>query len=169
MRKLLPVALVAALIPASAVAQKPVRIRVAKQAALQYWGRVPCNGAYSVTVGPLEPAVNAQASYFANLDGTVTDCRIVMARSQFGFGLRADPAFFCTVFVHEVGHLLQQRFHPGYVASGVEDNTHSPDPGNLMYPFYLGGAQVPPACERGGNDRSRAGRLPGRLFDRAGA
>lgn len=101
----------------------------AQDIARRQWGVDPCNGQVAISWGTDEPTINAR-SYWANPRSAYdapqlnVQCRIVL-NTQLGF----DWAKFCTVVVHEYGHLAG---HP-HVADG-------PD---VMSPLY----RAPlPAC-----------------------
>jgi hypothetical protein len=96
--------------------------QLAIQIAKQTWGVDPCAGQVTVTWGALGADVNAQSSWTnpqsaydaPQLNG---DCSVT-----FNPSADFDWAKFCTVMVHEYGHL-----------SG---KPHSPDPNDVMNAYY---------------------------------
>jgi hypothetical protein len=102
---------------------------VAQDLARRTWGMDPCGGVIDVSWGVDDPSINAR-SYWANPQSAYdapalnVQCRIV-----FNTLLSFDWPKFCTVLVHEYGHLAG---HP-----------HSADGPDVMSPIY----RAPlPAC-----------------------
>lgn len=97
-------------------------LSVAQEIARRTWGADPCDGAVSVVWGPDDPAVNARSTWtnptavygYAEANA---DCRIV-------FNEALDPSWgkFCTILVHEYGHLAGWQ--------------HSVDGPDVMSPLY---------------------------------
>jgi hypothetical protein len=101
----------------------------AQSIAVQQWGATPCGGAIDISWGQDDPTINAR-SYWANPRSAYdnpdlnTGCRIV-----FNVSMTFTWEKFCTVLVHEYGHL-----------SGKPHVADGPD---LMSPIY----RAPlPAC-----------------------
>ena len=101
----------------------------ARQVAIAHWGRAPCSGTVQITWEPQNPLINARARW-SNPVGAYdapelnVDCLIVFNPDQ----LWTWPKF-CTVMVHEFGHLAG---HP-----------HAEDGPDVMSPIY----RAPlPAC-----------------------
>jgi hypothetical protein len=94
----------------------------AQDLARRQWGGDPCGGQVEIAWDSDDPAINAR-SYWANPRSAYDDpqlnvqCRIVL-NSQLSF----DWPKFCTVLVHEYGHLAG---HP-----------HSADGPDVMSPIY---------------------------------
>jgi hypothetical protein len=101
----------------------------AQNIAVANWGAAPCGGSVDVSWGQDDPTINAR-SYWANPKSAYdnpelnTQCRIV-----FNVSMTFTWEKFCTVLVHEYGHL-----------SGKPHTADGPD---LMSPIY----RAPlPAC-----------------------
>lgn len=91
--------------------------------AVKYWNTSPCNGAVSVSWAQLDPSINAASTWwnpvaaYGNASAN-TQCKITLNQSQ-----AFDWPMFCTVMVHEIGHLVGQQ--------------HSTDSTSVMYPVYV--------------------------------
>ncbi len=91
--------------------------------ATRYWGVSPCGGVVAVSWAPLDPSINGNstwwnpASAYGNA-GANAQCAITLNQSQ-----AFDWPMFCTVMVHEIGHLVGQQ--------------HSTDATSVMYPVYV--------------------------------
>ena len=108
--------------PAADYAPGSPAAQTAADIAAAYWGQAPCSGQVEVAWSALDGDVNASSSW-ENPVGPYDDpaensaCRIVFnATSDW------DWPKFCTVLVHEYGHLTG---HP-----------HSDDRSDVMYPYY---------------------------------
>lgn len=94
----------------------------ARQVAVAHWGVDPCGGQVALSWGVDDPGVNARASWsnaispYANA-GQNGQCAVVFNRGQ-----AFDWPKFCTIVVHEYGHL-----------SGEIHSTDGPD---VMSPVY---------------------------------
>ena len=103
-----------------AVGSQPMQ--TAQAIAKQHWGVDPCGGQVAISWVPLAPNINATSTWTnpkssydnPDLNG---DCKI-----EFNTGMDFDWAKFCTVVVHEYGHL-----------SG---KPHSPDEHDVMSAYY---------------------------------
>ena len=84
--------------------------------ALRYWGKTPCSGQVAASWDSLDRDLNALASWAthpgASAD-TFTNCSV-----RFNADVEWDYATYCTVAIHEVGHLLGHE--------------HSNEDGNVM-------------------------------------
>ena len=95
----------------------------AQLVAAAYWNANPCHGQIALTWAALDPSINATSSwvnpiaYGAPLQNT--DCSIT-----FNSAIDWDWTRFCSVLVHEYGHL--------------DGLPHSADPTDVMYPIYQG-------------------------------
>jgi hypothetical protein len=110
-------------VPASArYAVGSAGMLTAQSIAVANWGGTPCGGAIDVSWGPDDPTINAR-SYWANPNSAYdnpdlnTQCRVV-----FNVSMTFTWEKFCTVLVHEYGHL-----------SGKPHTADGPD---LMSPIY---------------------------------
>jgi Matrixin len=124
-RKALYGAAVALLVPA-APARAEERFRQGRPAferaeaiARAAWGALPCDGDLRVRWAPLERDTNAVSTWTEWEDGGRSfDCRVT-------FNERDEWSFtrFCSILVHEYGHLHGRR--------------HSDDPDSVMYARYV--------------------------------
>jgi hypothetical protein len=91
--------------------------------AVKYWGTSPCAGVVSVSWAPLDPSINASSNWW----NPVTAYGNASQNSRCAITLNQNQAFdwpmFCTVMVHEIGHLVGQQ--------------HVTDQSSVMYPIYL--------------------------------
>ena len=92
------------------------RIRVAKRIAARVMDD-PCRGEVRTIRAKLPPDVNAR-SLWAGDESPFRDCVIVFPSDR-----HHAWAKFCSVMIHEYGHLAGRA--------------HSPDPGSVMYPHYV--------------------------------
>ena len=108
--------------PATEFAVGSQPFQTAQAIAKAHWGVDACAGQVTITWVPLAPNINATSTWSnpkssydnPDLNG---DCKI-----EFNTGMDFDWPKFCTVMVHEYGHL-----------SG---KPHSPDPHDVMSAFY---------------------------------
>lgn len=91
--------------------------------AVKYWNTSPCGGVVSVSWAPLDPSINAASTWwnpvaaYGNASAN-SQCKITLNQVQ-----DFDWPMFCTVMVHEIGHLVGQQ--------------HSTDQTSVMYPVYV--------------------------------
>ena len=112
--------------PASAIVLAPgdPQFDRARQVAQQTWNQIPCNGQITYRWVDDDPEVNA-TSHWTTSSPYNTNCSI-----DFNRNARWSNAKFCTVFAHEIGHLL--------------GHDHAEDAHDLMHWEYT----TPlPACE----------------------
>ncbi len=94
----------------------------AETIAVKHWGAVPCGGSVSVSWAVLDPTVNASSDWwnpvaaYGNAPANA-QCKITLNEVQ-----AFDWPMFCTVMVHEIGHLVGQQ--------------HTTDKTSVMYPIY---------------------------------
>jgi hypothetical protein len=94
----------------------------AQDLARRTWGTDPCGGVVDVSWGTDDPSINAR-SYWANPQSAYDAPELnVQCRIVFNALLSFDWPKFCTVLVHEYGHLAG---HP-----------HSADGPDVMSPIY---------------------------------
>jgi hypothetical protein len=135
----LALALSAALLPAAAQADDtPASARygpgtageaTAWQIARDAWGVEACGGAVTVGWGVLDPMVNARSDWKNATDAFANPKANVQCTITFNSTLSFTWEEYCTVMVHEYGHLVGQR--------------HSEDEHSVMYPSYV---EAFPAC-----------------------
>ncbi len=125
---MVPVALLAAgaeaeLPPASSrYALGSTGMVVAHDIALRHWGGEACGGRVEVVWGTDEPSINAR-SYWANPRSAYDHPQLnVQCRVVFNTALGFSWEKFCTVYVHEYGHLMGRP--------------HVEDGGDVMSPIY---------------------------------
>jgi hypothetical protein len=116
--------------PATRFAVGSPGMQIALGIAQANWGTQACNGQVSIEWGTDEPNINAR-SYWANpLSSYDNPAQNVQCRIVFNSTMTFSWPKFCTVFVHEYGHLTG---HP-----------HTVDGADVMSPIYRA---PPPACE----------------------
>jgi hypothetical protein len=96
----------------------------AESIAVAYWGVNPCGGTIDVSWGELDPSLNALSQWWNPTSlydnpSENSNCSITFNEAQTW-----DWPMFCTIMVHEYGHL-----------SGHQ---HVNDPTNVMNPVYVG-------------------------------
>jgi hypothetical protein len=103
----------------------------ARAIAVAHWGVNPCKGDVTISWAKLDPQTNATSTWVNPFQdyGDAKDNSLC----SVAFNVRQDWDWpkFCSVFVHEFGHLA--------------GNPHSDDPNDVMYAYYTG-TNVP-ACE----------------------
>jgi matrixin len=95
----------------------------ARDVARAAWGAEPCDGQATIAWLDQDPQLNATAIW-DNPIGDYADALLNQdCQIRFNPGVAFDWPRYCSVMVHEYGHLLG---HP-----------HSPDPADVMYRLYL--------------------------------
>jgi Matrixin len=109
--------------PAQQFAVGGVAMTVARQIANGYWGYDPCGGQVAISWASLDPSINATSTWWNPTDAYADPQQNNNCQVQFNTNQAFDWQMFCTVFVHEFGHLTG---HP-----------HVNDQNNVMYPIYV--------------------------------
>ncbi len=93
--------------------------------ALQYWNASysPCNQDVTITWWPLDPSINADTTWTNPVSAYGAPWANYHCITVFNYNINFDWPMYCTVMVHEIGHLY-----------GFQ---HSPDPNNVMYYAYV--------------------------------
>jgi hypothetical protein len=124
-------ALMASIADANGIATSPAQqfavagaaMGVARQIADAYWGYDPCGGQVAISWASLDPSINATSTWWNPSDAYADPQENNNCQVQFNANQSFDWQMFCTVFVHEFGHLTG---HP-----------HVQDQNNVMYPVYV--------------------------------
>ncbi len=108
---------------ASAFPVNSAAMAKAELIAVEYWNTTPCSGQVSVSWGSLDPTINASSNWWNPTEAygnaaANSQCSIVFNQYQ-----KFDWPMFCSVMVHEIGHL-----------TGHE---HVADKTSVMYPVYI--------------------------------
>ena len=106
-------------------------MRQARQIAVQHWGMNPCNGEVAITWSKLAADENATSTWVNPFHDYGDPKGNSLCSVAFNISQDWDWPKFCTVFVHEFGHLA--------------GNPHSDDPNDVMFAYYTG--KNVPACE----------------------
>lgn len=101
------------------------------QIAVQRWGTAPCQGQVALSWTPMQAGTNATSSWSNPVSAYGAADQNVSCRMTFSSTAPFDWHKFCTVVVHEVGHLVG---HP-----------HSDRPDDIMAEYY---SATEPTCAR---------------------
>ena len=104
--------------------------QTAQQIAIEHWGMNPCNGDVDLSWGKLPGEENAVSTWVNQYQDYGDPAHNTLCEVTFNTKQDWDWPKFCTVFVHEFGHLA--------------GNAHSEDPDDVMFAYY-DGVNVP-AC-----------------------
>jgi hypothetical protein len=94
----------------------------AEAIAQAYWASTPCGGSVTIQWADLDPTTNAQSTWSNPTSSYGDAAENFDCTVQFNRRVDFDWPMFCTVLVHEFGHLTG---HP-----------HSSDPNDVMSPYY---------------------------------
>src|SRR4051794_21374937 len=108
--------------PEGVFAMDSAAATAARQISAAHWGTDPCNGQVALEWVSLDDTVNAQSSWTNPTSaydnpGQNGDCKV-----QFNATAEFDWPKFCTVMVHELGHLVGKP--------------HAADPRDVMAAYY---------------------------------
>jgi hypothetical protein len=109
--------------PAQQFAVGGAAMNVARQIADAYWGYDPCGSQVAISWASLDPSINATSTWWNPTDAYADPQQNNNCQVEFNTNQQFDWQMFCTVFVHEFGHLTG---HP-----------HVSDQSNVMYPIYV--------------------------------
>ena len=103
-------------------ADSPAMVK-AELIAVEYWNVSPCGGQVGVSWAQLDPSINATSNWWNPVEaygnaGANSQCTITFNQVQ-----QFDWPMFCTVMVHEIGHLTGHQ--------------HVTDQASVMYPIYV--------------------------------
>jgi len=119
-----PAVAAAAVEPDPAVRWAPgtPEFNVAAQLAAAHWGGAPCSGQVEISWAEQEANINARSSWANPTDPYGAPAQNFSCSVVFNPAQRWDWPKFCTVFIHEYGHLSGQP--------------HGADGPDVMSPFY---------------------------------
>ena len=100
-----------------------VAMATARRIADAYWGFDPCGGQVQIEWASLDRSLNAASTWWNPTDAYGNPSQNDQCDVKFNTAQAWDWQMFCTVFVHEFGHLTG---HP-----------HVTDPAAVMYPVYV--------------------------------
>lgn len=109
--------------PSEQYAVGGIAMTTARRIADSYWGYDPCNGLVQISWAQLAQSLNAASTWWNPTDAYANPLQNDNCQVQFNLAQAWDWKMFCTVFVHEFGHLTG---HP-----------HVSDPNAVMYPVYV--------------------------------
>src|SRR3954454_14061550 len=97
--------------------------QAAAEVAKSYWHATPCAGEVAVSWSAMAPSTNATSTWANPVDAYSAPEQNSQCSILFNSALTWDWTRFCSILVHEYGHLTG---HP-----------HAADPGDVMYAFYV--------------------------------
>jgi hypothetical protein len=98
--------------------------QTARQIAIEHWGMNPCQGDVDISWGTLPVEENAISSWVNQYQDYGDPEQNTLCEVTFNVKQDWDWPKFCTVFVHEFGHLA--------------GHAHSEDPDDVMFAYYDG-------------------------------
>lgn len=108
--------------PATDFAAGTAGFAAADQIARDYWQATPCAGQVAVVWMPLAPSTNATSTWTNPVGQYDAPDQNATCQITFNAALTWDWTRFCSILVHEYGHLV--------------GHAHSPDEHDVMYAFY---------------------------------
>jgi hypothetical protein len=108
--------------PATDFAPGSPAVVAAADVATAYWGGAPCGGNVAIAWTALSASINATSTWTNPVGAYDRPDRNESCAIAFNATLAWDWTRFCSILVHEYGHL--------------GGRPHSSDPGDVMYPYY---------------------------------
>jgi hypothetical protein len=91
--------------------------------AVEYWNSSPCGGVVGVSWASLDPSINATSDWWNPTEAYGNPAANSSCTITFNEVQAFDWPMFCTVMVHEIGHLTGHQ--------------HVTDESSVMYPIYV--------------------------------
>jgi hypothetical protein len=98
--------------------------QAARQIAIEHWAMTPCHGDVDIGWGKLPGDENAESTWTNQYQDYGDPEHNTLCSVTFNTKQNWDWPKLCTVLAHEFGHLA--------------GNAHSADPGDVMFPYYVG-------------------------------
>ena len=99
------------------------QVQAAANIAKTYWHATPCADQVAITWTPMAATTNATSTWANPVDAYSAPAENAQCSVAFNSALPWDWTRFCSILVHEYGHLTG---HP-----------HSGDADDVMYPYYV--------------------------------